>query len=133
MPLHWKKYIYVGSLQRPPHREILKTAIGASQTVDWEHHKDSSRLIDRLKIEAYQIIAVEQAEGSVELQSFEVEPGHKYALVFGNEVSGVSEEVMQQVDKCIEVPTVWHQTLSEYLRMCGGWLVWELFRKMELS
>ena len=99
------KHIYLcGITARPPHREILKTAIGATDSVDWTYFESTLDLIRQLKEKEYQIIGVEQAEGSIPLQSFSASNVESYALIFGNEVSGVSDEVMNELDACIEIP-----------------------------
>jgi 23S rRNA (guanosine2251-2'-O)-methyltransferase len=99
-----EKLYLCGITATPPHREIQKTALGADQAVAWEHAKDTVQLCLRLKEEGYQVLAVEQAEGSTMLDKFAPEPGHKYALVFGNEVFGVDDEVMKVADGCLEIP-----------------------------
>ena len=88
----------------PPHREIEKTALGATQSVAWHHVANTPLAIRQLREAGYRIVAVEQAEGSTLLHEFAPETGEKYALIFGNEVHGVSDEVMQLVDACIEIP-----------------------------
>ena len=87
-----------------PHREIEKTALGATQSVEWSYYKDNTEAINELKEQGYKIYAIEQAAGSIFLQDFSVTAHEKYALVFGNEVHGVDEELMKMVDGCIEIP-----------------------------
>lgn len=99
-----EKVLLCGITATPPHREIEKTALGATQSVDWEHHTDASQAIDTLKSQGYLILAIEQAQGSISLEDFEISSTQKYALIFGNEVHGVSDEVMKKVDACIEIP-----------------------------
>lgn len=98
-----EKIYLCGITATPPHREIQKTALGAENAVAWEHAKDTAELCLRLKAEGYKILAVEQAEGSTLLHQFSPEEG-KYALVFGNEVFGVDDKVMEVVDGCLEIP-----------------------------
>lgn len=93
-----------GITAKPPHREILKTAIGATESVAWTYNKDVLSTVQKLKQEQYQVLAVEQAEGSQLLHQIRFDASQKYALVFGNEVSGVSDAVMKRVDGCIEIP-----------------------------
>ena len=99
-----EKIILCGITGTPPHREIEKTALGATQSVAWQYHKDNTEAIQQLKLEGYKIYAVEQAQGSLSLQAFKPTNNEKYALVFGNEVHGVDDSVMQIVDGCIEIP-----------------------------
>ena len=93
-----------GITAQPPHREIEKTALGATQSVNWNYFANPADAMDLLRQEGYQIIAIEQAENSRMLNNFEPKKNEKYALVFGNEVNGVSEEVMAKIDTCIEIP-----------------------------
>jgi 23S rRNA (guanosine2251-2'-O)-methyltransferase len=88
----------------PPHREIEKTALGATQSINWKYFDTPLRAIEELRNEGYIIIAVEQAQDSIMLNEFLPAEGIKYALIFGNEVNGVSEEVMANIDACIEIP-----------------------------
>jgi tRNA G18 (ribose-2'-O)-methylase SpoU len=88
----------------PPHREIQKTALGATESVTWKYFPKTADAIQDLKKMGYAIIAVEQAEGSVELQNLQIEHGLKYALVFGHEVNGVDQEIVNTCDSCVEIP-----------------------------
>ena len=88
----------------PPHRDITKTALGADESVEWEHYPDILELINKLKLEGYQIAALEQAEGSTMLNNFLPIPNQKYAFILGNEVFGVNEDVVNQCDICLEIP-----------------------------
>lgn len=99
-----EKLYLCGITGTPPHREIRKTALGAEQAVDWEHAPDTAMLCKSLQENGYRILAVEQAEGSTMLQQFKPEPDQQYALVFGNEVFGVDEQVMALADGCLEIP-----------------------------
>lgn len=99
-----EKIYLCGITATPPHREIQKTALGAENAVAWEHAKDTAELCLRLKADGYQVLAVEQAEGSTMLNEFTPAKDQQYALVFGNEVFGVDEKVMKAVDGCLEIP-----------------------------
>lgn len=88
----------------PPHRDITKTALGATESVNWEHVTDAVALTKRLQTEGWVIVAVEQAEGSTLLSNFQPELTKRYAFVLGNEVSGVRDEVVQMADLVLEVP-----------------------------
>ncbi len=116
-----------GITAQPPHREILKTAIGATESVDWKYFENTSEAIETLKEKEFKVYAIEQAEGSTMLQDFEVNSNSKYALVFGNEVEGVSNEVMGMVDGAIEVPQFGTKH-SLNVSVCVGVVVWEIFR-----
>ena len=88
----------------PPTPEIHKSALGAEFSVDWEYGEDTLAVVERLKADGYTIVSVEQAEGSVALQEFRMEPERRYALVFGNEVAGVRQDVVNASDLCLEIP-----------------------------
>lgn len=117
-----------GITATPPHREILKTAIGATESMEWAYEKDASALARRLQSEGYKVLAVEQANDRTWLQEVIVQPAQKYALVFGNEVEGVSDAVMAVVDGCIEVPQFGTKH-SLNISVCIGIVVWEFFRQ----
>ncbi len=123
-----EKIYLCGITATPPHREILKTAIGATESVAWAYEKDSAALVRRLQSEGCLVFAVEQAEQRTWLQDVQVQPGQKYALVFGNEVEGVSQPVMDAVDGCIEAPQFGTKH-SLNIAVCIGVVVWEFFRQ----
>jgi tRNA G18 (ribose-2'-O)-methylase SpoU len=118
-----------GITARPPHREIEKTALGATQSIYWTYYEDVLKAIEKLRLEGYQVIAVEQAEDSTMLNDFKPVAGKKYALVFGNEVNGVSEQVMQTIDICIEIPQFGTKH-SFNIVVSAGIVLWDLFVKM---
>lgn len=99
-----EKIILGGITPVPPHNDIRKTALGAENTVDWEHVDDCGTKIKNLKNEGYKIIAVEQAEGSTSLENFSRNPDEKICLIFGNEVFGVDDKIIEQADMCLEIP-----------------------------
>ena len=117
-----------GITARPPHREILKTAIGATDSVEWVHHATTLTAVKELKDKGFTVLAVEQADERTWLQDFEWSPGQKVALVFGNEVEGVSDEVMEVVDGCLEVPQFGTKH-SLNIAVCVGVVCWELTRQ----
>jgi 23S rRNA (guanosine2251-2'-O)-methyltransferase len=88
----------------PPNREIQKTALGATESVAWKYFSETSAAINELKKSGYIIIAVEQAEGSIELQNLSINNDSKYALVFGHEVNGVDQGIVNICDLCVEIP-----------------------------
>jgi tRNA G18 (ribose-2'-O)-methylase SpoU len=118
-----------GITAQPPDREIHKTALGAENSVAWRHFRQTVEAIDELRAAGYTILAVEQTEGAVELDDFHVEQDKKYALLFGNEVSGVSQEAVDHCDGAIEIP----QTGTKHslnVSVSGGVVLWEFFRQM---
>ncbi len=98
------KLVLGGYTPTPPHREISKSALGAENSVDWEKIENLSEYVMNLKQEGYLVVAVEQAEDSVLLQNFAPRNSEKYAFIFGNEVEGVSEDLMSICDICLEIP-----------------------------
>ncbi len=127
-----EKIYLCGITATPPHREILKTAIGASETVDWEYQKDTNTALEALRKAGYHIFAVEQTTESLSLESVEIQPNRKYALVFGNEVGGVSDAVLDLVDDCVEVPQFGTKH-SLNIAVCVGIVSWTFFRQLKFS
>ena len=116
----------------PPNKEIQKTALGATETVAWEHNIDVLKVIEDLKKEGVTVLAIEQVESAIFLQDFKVEKGKKYALVFGNEVYGVSQEAVALCNVCIEIPQLGTKH-SLNISVSAGIVVWDLFKKMKWS
>ncbi|MNV76007.1 tRNA (guanosine(18)-2'-O)-methyltransferase [compost metagenome] len=127
-----EKIYLCGITGTPPHREIEKTALGATQSVSWEYHKNTTDVVDQLKAEGYTIIAVEQADDSVMLHQFEPKSDKKYALIFGNEVNGVDEEVMEKIDTCIEIPQ-YGTKHSLNVSVAIGIILWDFIQKRNLN
>lgn len=125
-----EKIYLCGISATPPHREILKTAIGASESVAWQHFESTTDAILQLKEKGFKIIAIEQVDQRTWLQDFEVQKEEKYALVFGNEVDGVSEEVLPYLDSCIEIPQLGTKH-SLNISVCVGIVVWDFFKKIK--
>ena len=122
-----ERIILCGITGTPPHREIEKTALGATQSVAWEHTADTAAAVGQLREDGYRILAVEQAKGSIPLQEFTPEVGGKYALVFGNEVHGVADEVVALADMSLEIP----QSGSKHslnIAVSVGIVLWEFYR-----
>ena len=101
-----EEVILCGFTAQPPHREIMKTALGSTESVAWRHFSETKTALDALRTEGYTLVAVEQADASVFLNNVEIDAkmGQKYALIFGNEVEGVSEMAMEMADFVIEIP-----------------------------
>ncbi|RKR84786.1 SpoU rRNA methylase family protein [Mucilaginibacter gracilis] len=116
----------------PPNREIEKTALGATNSVNWKHYATTLEAVHQLRVDGYLIIAIEQAVDSTKLHEFEPIPGEKYALIFGNEVNGVADDVMEQIDGCIEIPQFGTKH-SFNIVVSAGIILWDFFSKLNLS
>jgi 23S rRNA (guanosine2251-2'-O)-methyltransferase len=114
-----------GITATPPHREIQKTALGATESVTWKYYSKTSDAINELRNKGYRIIGIEQAEGSVELQNLEIIKREKYALVFGHEVNGVDQDILNLCDYCIEIPQFGIKH-SFNISISVGIVLWEL-------
>jgi 23S rRNA (guanosine2251-2'-O)-methyltransferase len=126
-----EKIFLTGITGTPPHREIQKTALGATESVAWEYAENSAVLIESLKAQGYTIIIIEQTSTSIPLHTFMPDPAEKYCLVFGNEVNGVHDDVIQHGDVAVEIP----QTGTKHslnISVCLGIVVWDIFRKLKL-
>lgn len=99
-----EQIILTGITGTPPHREIEKTALGSTLSVDWHHEKNINTALSALRSKGYKLLAVEQAFGSTNLNDFTPDRADSYVLIFGNEVDGVSDEAMSMVDACLEIP-----------------------------
>ncbi|MGB4774496.1 MAG: RNA methyltransferase, partial [Daejeonella sp.] len=121
-----------GITAQPPHREIEKTALGATQSINWIYQQNVMDAIDSLRAEGYVIIAVEQAENSIMLNNFKPETDAKYALIFGNEINGVSDDAMKKLDACIEIPQ-FGMKHSFNIVVSAGIVLWHFFDKMKFK
>ena len=124
-----EKIILCGITATPPNKEIHKTALGATETVAWEHHENVLEVIENLKKDNILTLAIEQVESAVFLQDFKVEKNQKYALIFGNEVYGVAQEAVAICDGCIEIPQLGTKH-SLNISVSAGIVVWDLFKKL---
>ncbi len=118
-----------GITATPPHREIHKTALGATESVHWQYFEETGQAIARLKENGYQVLALEQTAASINLRSFQPLVRQKYALVFGNEVKGVSEEVLQLCDGCLEIPQFGTKH-SLNVSVTAGMVIWDFYCKL---
>lgn len=125
-----EKIYLCGITAVPPNKEIHKTALGATETVTWEYQKDVLEVIETLKKEKTLVYAIEQVENAVFLNDFEVTQNEKYALIFGNEVYGVSQEAIKICDGTIEIPQLGTKH-SLNISVSAGIVVWDLFQKMK--
>ncbi len=121
--------VLCGFTAQPPHREILKTALGSTESVAWRHFGDTQTALETLRTEGYVLVAVEQAENPVFLQNIHNQPftNKKFALIFGNEVEGVSEEAMAMADFVVEIPQ-YGTKHSLNIAVTVGIVVWEFLK-----
>ena len=124
-----EKIFLCGITATPPNKEIHKTALGATETVAWEHHENILEVIEKLKKDNVMTLAIEQVESAIFLQNFKVEKNKKYALVFGNEVYGVSQDAVALCDGCIEIPQLGTKH-SLNISVSAGIVVWDLFKQL---
>jgi len=117
-----------GYTPQPPHRDINKTALGATETVDWISFANTVEAVQELKNKGYKIYAIEQTEGSISLEKFSVNSNEKIAVVFGNEVEGVNDEVLQLTDGSIEIPQSGMKH-SLNVSVAAGIVLWEIYKK----
>ena len=114
----------------PPHPEMHKTALGAEFTVDWKYVNNAVEAVDNLKKDGYTVYSVEQAEGSIMLEDIKLDPNRKYAVVLGNEVKGVQQEVIDHSDGCIEIPQ-YGTKHSLNVSVTAGIVIWDLFKQLK--
>lgn len=126
-----EKLILCGITACPPNKEIHKTALGATESVDWEYIENTSQAIQSLKNDGFKVFALEQTDKSISLIDFRPEPGCKYALVFGNEVKGVQDAVLQCCDGSIEIPQFGTKH-SFNISVSVGIVLWDFFTKIKL-
>ncbi len=126
-----EEILLLGITAQPPHREINKTALGATESVPWQYFAESSPAIDYLHNENYKVLAIEQADESTKLQNFEPQNDTKYALVFGNEVKGVSDDIMSRIDGCLEIPQKGSKH-SLNISVSLGIVLWDFAQKMKI-
>jgi tRNA G18 (ribose-2'-O)-methylase SpoU len=117
-----------GLTPQPPHRDIQKTALGATETVAWKHVNTTQLAIDELKQKGFTIIAIEQVHNSIPLNQFKIDKLKKYAIVFGHEVNGVQEEIINQCDFSIEIPQLGSKH-SLNISVSAGMVIWEMAKE----
>jgi tRNA G18 (ribose-2'-O)-methylase SpoU len=125
-----EKIYLCGITATPPNKEIHKTALGATASVDWEYVEDTLTLIEKLKDSKIKVLAIEQAENSTKLDTFFPEKDQKYAIVMGNEVKGVQQEAVNASDECIEIPQLGTKH-SLNISVTTGVVLWDLFSKIK--
>lgn len=119
-----QEIILCGITPRPPHREIHKAALGATESVDWSYESDINTAIRDLKSRGFEIIGIEQTTGSRMITDFTIDPAKKYAVILGNEVEGISDEALPNIDSFIEIPQLGTKH-SLNVSVCGGIVMWE--------
>ena len=122
-----EKIILCGITAQPPHKEVLKTAIGATESLQWEYIEDTKEAVKQLKSEQVMVYAIEQASNSIDLREFI--PAERTAVIFGHEMDGVAQDVINLCDGCIEI----HQEGTKHslnVSVCAGIICWELHKKM---
>lgn len=125
-----EKIYLCGITATPPHREIEKTALGSTESVAWEYRENVMDLVKELQANGYVVLAVEQVENSLKLNNFEPELNQKYAFVFGNEVFGVNQEVVELANNCLEIPQFGTKH-SLNISVTVGIICWDFMSKMQ--
>ena len=123
-----EKVLLCGITATPPSRDIHKSSLGAEFTVAWEYYNATTEAVTVLKEQGYTVLAIEQVEGAAMLDKLEIDTTKKYALVFGNEVLGVDQAVVDICDGAIEIPQVGTKH-SINVSVCGGVVLWKFFEK----
>ncbi|GAB1308324.1 RNA methyltransferase [Urechidicola sp. KH5] len=124
-----EKIYLCGITAQPPHKEIHKTALGATESVNWEYVEDTVELVKKLQSEGVKVASIEQADNSTMLQDFQTTSNQTYAIVFGNEVKGVQQSVVSASDYCIEIPQFGTKH-SLNISVSAGVVLWDLFKKL---
>ena len=125
-----EKIYLCGITAKPPHKDIHKTALGATESVEWEYVDDTLQLIEKLKNSNIKIVSIEQAKNSIMLQDFTLQKNQKYAIIMGNEVKGVQQEVVSASDFCVEIPQFGTKHSLNISVSCGI-VLWDLFKKIK--
>jgi len=118
-----------GITATPPHRELHKTALGAEDSVNWKYFEKTEDAVEDLKSKGFEVYAIEQAQNSISLPDFEVDSAKKYAFVFGNEVKGVQQSIVDASESCIEIPQFGTKHSFNISVSCGI-VLWDLFSKL---
>ena len=127
-----EKIYLCGITAKPPHKDIHKTALGSTETVTWEYVENTMDLVNRLKAQKIKICSVEQAENATMLNAFSPEKDTTYALVFGNEVKGVSQQVVSASDVILEIPQFGTKH-SLNISVSAGIVIWDVFSKLKAT
>ena len=127
-----ERVVLCGITAQPPHREILKTALGSTESVDWSYAQHTAEAIAQLSAQGCRIYAVEQTTSKIWLQEFEPEPGYGYAFVVGTELNGVEPAVLEQCDGAVEIPQFGTKH-SLNIAVAAGIVAWEVCKKMKIA
>ena len=125
-----EKIYLCGITAKPPHKDIHKTALGSTDTVDWDYVENTLSLVEKFKVKGVKVLSIEQAENTTMLDTFIPESNTKYAVVFGNEVKGVSQEVVDVSDTVIEIPQFGTKH-SLNISVSAGVVIWDLYCKLK--
>lgn len=125
-----QEIILCGITPQPPHREIHKAALGATESVDWSHEPDINTAIHQLKSKGFEVVGIEQTTNSRMITDFSVDPSKKYAVILGNEVEGISDEALNHIDSFIEIPQLGTKH-SLNVSVCGGIVMWEFAKVLQ--
>ena len=125
-----EKIFLCGITACPPHKDIHKTALGATESVDWEYHESTLSVIQNLKKLNYIIISAEQTDRSTLLHALRIDKNNKYAVIFGHEVKGIDQPVIDQSDFCIEIPQ-YGTKHSLNIAVSAGIILWEIFTQLK--
>lgn len=127
-----EKIYLCGITATPPHKDIQKTALGATEAVDWEYRKDPLELIHELQTSKVQVLAIEQAQGALPLQNFQPLVQQRYAVVLGNEVKGVAQDIVSAADRVLEIPQEGTKH-SLNIAVAAGVVMWDCYQKLQTS
>lgn len=127
-----EKIVLCGITPQPPHREIHKAALGATESVDWIYENDINKAIDDLRKDNFNIIGIEQTSDSQLISDFDINQEKKYAIILGNEVDGISDEALPNIDTFLEIPQLGTKH-SLNVSVCGGIVIWEFAKNMGLK
>ena len=125
-----EKIYLCGITAKPPHKDIHRTALGATESVAWEYREDTLELVKELQENGVKVASIEQAENAIMLNDFSPEKSNTYALVFGNEVKGVQQEVVSASDYVIEIPQFGTKH-SLNISVSAGVVIWDVFSKLD--
>nr|WP_314493387.1 RNA methyltransferase [uncultured Chryseobacterium sp.] len=127
-----QKIILCGITPQPPHREIHKAALGATESVDWNYVENISDAVKELKDAGFEVVGIEQTTNSTMITDFSIDKTKKYAVILGNEVEGISDEVLQDINSFIEIPQLGTKH-SLNVSVCGGIVMWEFAKALGLK
>jgi 23S rRNA (guanosine2251-2'-O)-methyltransferase len=125
-----QKIVLCGITPQPPHREIHKAALGATESVDWGHESDINTAISDLKSQGFEVVGIEQTTNSQIITDFTIDKSKKYAVILGNEVEGISDEALPNIDSFIEIPQLGTKH-SLNVSVCGGIVMWEFAKALK--